>query len=174
LEKATDKLPGWASTVAKNALITKDTALFQGLNRMVQYGDFISKAVLYDHLMKDVDKNDPDAFAEAQTFALEEIMEEFVQYNRLPGRSRDFLESNGLLWFWNYKLRIMKVAGKMMRDRPVHSLLAMGSVGPQSGVDTVWSGSLAGNIADGSWDYSVGPMMGIQSMTMNPYYNATY
>jgi hypothetical protein len=33
LEKATDKLPGWAQTGVKNALITKDTALFQGLNK---------------------------------------------------------------------------------------------------------------------------------------------
>ena len=51
MEKAADKLPGWSGTVAKNVLITKDTALFQGLNRMVQYGDFVAKAVLYGHLI---------------------------------------------------------------------------------------------------------------------------
>lgn len=50
LENAVDQLPGGARGVAKNVLITKDTALFKGLNRMVQYGDFTAKAVLYDHL----------------------------------------------------------------------------------------------------------------------------
>ncbi|MGI3212633.1 hypothetical protein ACROSR_16150 [Roseovarius tibetensis] len=115
LEKATDKLPGWAQTGVKNALITKDTALFQGLNRMVQYGDFVAKAVLYDHLTqeKNVEKQD----------AMDEIFEEFVPYNRLPGRGRDTLESFGLLWFFSYKLRIQKIAANAVRNRPVSSVL---------------------------------------------------
>ena len=45
MEKVTKKLPGWVQTGVKNLAITKDTALFQGLNRMVQYGDFVAKAV---------------------------------------------------------------------------------------------------------------------------------
>lgn len=52
IETLVDKLPQWASPTAKNLLITKDTALFQALNRMIQYGDFVAKAVLYDHLME--------------------------------------------------------------------------------------------------------------------------
>ena len=50
IEDAVDKLPGGVKTVGANVLITKETALFKALNRMVQYGDFVSKAVLYDHL----------------------------------------------------------------------------------------------------------------------------
>ena len=93
-------------------MITKDTALFQGLNRAVQYGDFIAKAVLYDHLTQNKGMSKEDA--------LKVIAEEFVNYNRLPGRSRDFVESMGLLWFYNYKLRIMKVAA--LRNKPVNAL----------------------------------------------------
>lgn len=107
LESATDKLPGWSATVAKNALITKDTALFQGLNRMVQYGDFVSKAVLYEHLTEKKGKSEREA--------LDVIFEEFVAYNRLSGRGRDTAESLGLLWFYNYKLRIMKPAPSLGR-----------------------------------------------------------
>ena len=44
LDNAVEKLPGYGKTVAKNLLITKDTALFQGLNRMVQYGDLVAMA----------------------------------------------------------------------------------------------------------------------------------
>jgi hypothetical protein len=98
----------------KNALITKDTALFQGLNRMVQYGDFVAKAVLYDHLTEEKKQDKQEA--------MDEIFEEFVPYNRLPGRGRDTLESFGMLWFFSYKLRIQKIATKMIRDRPLTSL----------------------------------------------------
>ncbi|WP_210115132.1 hypothetical protein, partial [Roseovarius aestuariivivens] len=154
LEKAADKLPGWSGTVAKNVLMTKDTALFKGLNRAVQYGDFIAKAVLYDHLTKKKGMS--------QEQALEEIMEEFVQYNRLPGRGRDFLESNGLLWFWNYKLRIQKIALKMLRERPASALFLMGGVGPATDIDSVMSGSLAGATWDDRIGYSIGPGMGFR------------
>lgn len=163
METATDKLPGWAGTVAKNVMITKDTALFQGLNRMVQYGDFVAKAVLYDHL---TEKKGMD-----HSVAIDEITEEFVQYNRLPGRGRDFLESNGLLWFWNYKLRIQKIAVKMMRERPLNSLFLVGGVGPATGIDTVMSGSLAGAVLDDRIGYSIGPEMGFNAPTLNPWYN---
>jgi hypothetical protein len=50
IEKAADKLPGAGASVVKNVMITKDSALFKGLNRAVQFGDFTAKAVLYDHL----------------------------------------------------------------------------------------------------------------------------
>jgi hypothetical protein len=36
LEKQAGKLPGFAETGVKNLLVTKDTALFQALNRGVQ------------------------------------------------------------------------------------------------------------------------------------------
>jgi hypothetical protein len=90
LDESLDKLPGFAKTLGKNLLVTKDTALFQGLNRMVQYGDFVAKAALYDHLMQNKKMG--------QSEALDVIAEEFVNYNRLAGRGRDFLESIGLMW----------------------------------------------------------------------------
>lgn len=42
IDKLTDKLPSGVNTLAKNVAITKDTALFQGLNRALQYGDFLA------------------------------------------------------------------------------------------------------------------------------------
>lgn len=76
LENATDKLPEGVKGLAKNFVISKDTELFQGLNRAVQYGDFVAKAVLYDHLMKE------KGYSQKQ--ALDVIKEEFVNYNRWP------------------------------------------------------------------------------------------
>ena len=127
---------------------------------MVQYGDFVAKAVLFDHLTK-VKKMD-------EREALDRIFEEFVAYNRLPGRSRDFLESSGLLWFWNYKLRIMKVGLNTARERPLSALLMAGGIGAQTGIDTVWDGSLAGAALDGRLDFTMGPQMLQQGVTMHP------
>jgi hypothetical protein len=56
--------------------------------------------------------------------ALGKITDEFVNYDKLPGRARGYLEDTGLLWFYNYKLRITKVALSIMRNNPLHLLLA--------------------------------------------------
>lgn len=165
LEKAVDKLPGWASDVGKNLLITKDTSMFKILNRMVQYGDFVAKAVLYDHLTQNKDMS--------QQEIMDVIAEEFVNYNRLPGRDRDYLESVGLMWFYNYKLRIQKIAAKMIRERPVSALMFAGGAGPMFDIDTVTSGSLVGGALDGRLGFSIGPEMGLNSWTLNPWYNLT-
>ncbi|OSQ45269.1 hypothetical protein MGEO_18280 [Marivita geojedonensis] len=161
LDWAADKLPGPAQTAFKNFVITKDSALFQGLNRAVQYGDFVAKAVLYDHLIKEKGYSEEDA--------MRVIAEEFVNYNRLAGRDRDYLESTGMLWFWNYKIRIMKVLARMARERPASLVLWTGGVGPMLDVDSAASGSLLGAWNKGTLGYSIGPEMGIDSLTMNPW-----
>lgn len=78
-------------TPARYALITRDTALFQGLTRAVQYGDFVAKAVLYDDLTSRKKLSKKEAIAT--------VNEAFVNYNRLAGRGRQYLESVGLMWF---------------------------------------------------------------------------
>src|SRR6056297_1463388 len=47
IDKLTDKLPSGVKTLAKNVAITKDTALFQGLNRALQYGDLAGSPALF-------------------------------------------------------------------------------------------------------------------------------
>lgn len=102
---------------------------------------------------------------------LDVLSEEFVNYNKLGGRGREYLESIGMMWFYNYKLRIMKILARGMRERPAGTLLLTSGLGPITGADTVFSGSLLGNIADGSVTYSLGPEMGLDSLTMNPWLN---
>ena len=97
------------------------------------------------------------------------IKEEFVNYNRLAGRGRDYLETMGLLWFFNYAIRIQKVMVRMMRERPVSALFYAGGVGPMADIDTVFSGSGIGKYLDDRLGYSIGPEMGIHGLTMNPW-----
>lgn len=116
MREGLDRLPEKAGTIGRYAAITKDTALFKGLARSVQYGDFIAKSILYDHLTKRQGKSHDEA--------MKTVIDEFVAYNFLPSRSRSYLESIGLTWFWAFKLRSIKVAQRMLRDHPLRALLA--------------------------------------------------
>lgn len=165
LGQLTDKLPDSVKTAGKYALITKDTALFQGLQRAVEYGDFLAKAVLYDDLTKRK-AGDPKK-------ALAQISQEFINYDRLPGRVRGHMENMGLLWFWHFKLRSLKVALSTLRNNPLHLLFAslvpapdfFGSVGMPL-TDNIFAVGLEGKL-----DYSVGPDQAFHAFNLNPYVN---
>ena len=62
-----------------------------------------------------------------QNEALASVNEAFVNYNRLAGRDRQYIESIGLMWFYNFKIRIMKEAVYTLRNHPIRSLLIWGA-----------------------------------------------
>ncbi|MEQ1950917.1 hypothetical protein [Mesorhizobium sp. CN2-181] len=157
VEKLIAKLPKGVQTPARYAMVTRDTALFQGLARATQYGDFVAKAVLYDHEVK----------VGRKKTAISSVNEAFVNYNISAGRSRHYLESVGLLWFWSYKLRSIKEAAYMMRHNPLRSLL-MAAVPTGSPI----TDNFLASMWDGRLDYSMGPSMGFNSFSLNPWVNA--
>lgn len=165
IENLADKMPPGLRTAARYGIVSKDTALYQGLQKSVLYGDFISKAVLYDDLVKRQRKSKKEALAQ--------ITEEFVNYDVLPGRFRGKLENIGLLWFYNFKIRSAKVAASRMRNNPVHTLMAMTLPGRDlfgtAGLpieDNVFT-----KAAEGSLGYSMGPGMAGSAIGLNPWVN---
>lgn len=162
LSKKLDKLPKPLKTAARYGLITDDTPLFQGMAHAMSYGDFLGKAIYYDHLIQEK-KNTSDQ-------ALGKVGEEFVNYDRLTGRVRGYAENIGLLWFYNFKLRIMKVAMSTLRENPLQVLLAslvptpplIGSVG------LPMTDSFASLLLRGDLGWSIGPEMGLNSWQMHP------
>jgi hypothetical protein len=87
LEAQVNRPPEWVGGVTKNLLMTKDSAISKGLNRAVQYGDLVAKATLYDCFM---------AQGQPERDVLDRIMEEFVQYNRLPERGQGQAGKSGI------------------------------------------------------------------------------
>lgn len=162
LGQQVDKLPEGLKTAAKYGLITKDTSLFQGLQKSVQYGDFLAKALLYDHLLKKENKSREQALAQ--------ITEEFVNYDRLPGRSRAYLENMGMLWFYNFKLRSVKIGLSILRNNPLHALLTMGLPMPY-GIGTPVNENVIYKAMEGTLGYSIGPGMGLRAPSLNPWIN---
>jgi hypothetical protein len=164
VEKMVDKLPEAMRNAGRYAYITKDTALFQGLQKAVQYGDFLGKAILFEDLTERKKLSPKEAMAM--------VTEEFINYDRLPGRFRGYLEQMGLLWFYNFKLRSTKVAANMLRNNPVHALLGsfipmpsmLGEIGSPIGDNALVKG------IEGTLGYSVGPGMGLSAPTLNPWW----
>lgn len=136
-------VPEPLTLAGKYAVIAKDTAIYQGLNRMIQYGDFVAKATLFDHLKSQ---------GKTEAEALRQVSDDFVNYNLLPGRTRTYLESMGLTWFLNYKIRIQKIMFRAIRNNPLAFLMwgtAANAVGAESLFDA--------NAAAIHWDPAFGP-----------------
>lgn len=165
IEQKANQLPDGLRTLGRYALVTRDTALYQGLQKAIQYGDFIAKAISYDDMTQRQKKSPAEA--------LGRITEEFVNYDRLPGRFRGALESNGLLWFWNFKIRSAKVGLSMIRNNPLHSLLAIAAPAPTmfGSVGLPIEDNLFAKMADGTLDYSVGVGQAFRAPLLNPWVN---
>lgn len=169
MQNALDKIPPKLGTFGRYALVTRDTALFQGMSRAVQYGDFLAKAVYFDHLTK--------AKGVSLEKALVKVSTEFVNYNLLPGPVRSYAESMGLTWFWAYKLRSVGVALNQIQENPLRALL-MGygaehlPSAPGISVGSPLSDNAASVIFEGRAGYSLGLDMFWSAPSLNPWLNA--
>ena len=164
VDKMVNKLPDGLRTVGRYAVISEDTALFRGLQKSVQYGDFLAKAILFEDMMTRQKLTKEQALAK--------ITEEFVNYDILPGRDRGYLEKMGLVWFYNFKLRAAKIGLNMLRNNPLHSLIASHIPAPDGlGAGMPITDSITGKLMNGSFTYSLGPGMALRSPTLLPWIN---
>jgi hypothetical protein len=168
MDRLANRLPKAVRTAGRYALITKDTALFQGVQKSVEYSDFIAKALIYDDLTK--------RKGQTQSEALGRVTEEFVNYDRLPGRFRGYMESMGLMWFYNFKIRSSKVAVSMIRNNPVHALVATVIPAPTmfGNVGLPIQDNLFSLMAGGRLDYSLGFGQGLNAPSLNPWGNLVF
>ena len=166
IDKIANKMPEGVRDVARYGMVTRDTSLFKALSRATQYGDFLGKAILYDDLMR--------RKGMSQTEALGFINEEFVNYNRFAGRNRAYLESMGMTWFYNFKLRSMKIGQRALQNHPVRALLhsAMTPRLPLLGsIGNPLTDNMLAVVMDGRLGYSTGPGMLFRAPSLNPWYN---
>lgn len=165
IEKLVDKLPQSLQTIGKYATISKDTALFQGLQKAVDYGDFVAKAVYYDDL---VGRKKMSSKA-----ALAEVTEEFINYDRLAGRVRGYLEASGMAWYFNYKIRSAKVALRMIQRNPFHAAVGFMVPAPAflGSVGSPLENNVFSKLFDGQLFNAFGPGQALRSFKMNPYVN---
>lgn len=160
--KQVNKLPNNIVVAGKHILMTKDTAIYQFLEKATQYGDFIAKGILYNYMTKVQKKGHEEARYR--------VLDEFVNYDMLAGRTRSYLESMGLLWFYNYKLRIMKTAARMVAEHPFRAMLVAFTPqwSPVGDAGDVLSDSLLGKLISGDLGFTIGLGMLFRGLTMHP------
>ena len=155
-----DLVPQALITGAKYAVISKDTAIYRFLHKSVQYGDFIGKAIYLKYLKEKKGYNHEDA--------MRMIADEFVDYDKMMGRSRAYLESIGQLWFMNYAIRMVKVTADVFRTNPVRALLLLG--GAFAGVESPVTDSLIGKMFFKNLGYLIGPDMMLNPTNFNLWF----
>lgn len=161
------KMPEGLKQAYRYGLVTKDTPLFRAMATATQYGDFLGKAIMYDHLIQK-GKNAEES--------LKEINEEFVNYNRYSSRTRSYAESVGVTWFWPFKLRSVKIAARTLRRHPTRALMQALLVpdfpilGP---VGNPIKDNIFGSWWQGKLGYSIGWGMGLNAPSMLPWANVS-
>ena len=117
--KAIDKIKqskekfGKAGELLDELVTSERTLLYKCEERTTQYGDFIAKSICYDYWKNKYNEKE----------AIFRVTSEFVDYDFMPSRCREWLEKIGWGWYWNYKLRMSKVMMRMIRDNPFRSLM---------------------------------------------------
>ena len=147
----------------RHGFIMKGTPIYNALEKATQYSDFAAKVLLYTHLIE---------HGTSHQDALKQCRYEFVNYDMVPGRSREFLENIGLVWFGNYKLRSFRVALGMIKNHTPRALLSgIGLLPPLLDEGTPLTDNIVGSVIQGKLPYSLGPGMLIDSPTQNLWYN---
>lgn len=159
MERKIDKLPPIIKNTGRYALMTQDTPMYELLEKATEYGDFLAKAILYDHHIKQ---------GKSKDFALGKASDSFINYNRTSGRWRQTLENSGLLWFYNYKLRITKVAADMISEDPFRAVMMNALLPDMSYYDTPWRENIVAKMSENVLGYTVGPNMGLESYKWTP------
>ena len=84
------------------------------------------------------------------------------------------LEGMGLLWFYNFKMRSMKIALSMIRENPLHAIVAMNGIPtntPFGELEIALDSNMVYKMGDGSLPYSIGPQMGLEAYKLHPFIN---
>ena len=161
LNEEVGKLPDSMIQAGKWLTVSKDTAMYKILEKATIYGDFVAKSIYYDWLTEHgTQVND----------ALIKSMNEFVNYDMLAGRNREYLENLGVLMFYNYTLRSLRTAFDIMIHNPVSALLALNLFPDFITANNVFTDSFIGKLAGGRLGGTfMNPSLMAAPITKNPF-----
>ena len=161
LNEEVGKLPDSMIQAGKWLTVSKDTAMYKILEKATIYGDFVAKSIYYDWLTEHgTQVND----------ALIKSMNEFVNYDMLAGRNREYLENMGVLMFYNYTLRSLRTAFDIMLHNPVSALLALHLFPDFISANNVFTDSFIGKLAGGRLGGTfMNPSLMAAPITKNPF-----
>lgn len=167
IEKILKVTPEPVKAIGRHVIMAHDTNMYAFMQKSTVYGDFVAKAILYDHFMAYRGRDMRRRMTQEEAIA--KVSQEYVNYAQSAGRTRDFLESKGLLWFYNFKLRSIKTAISIAKENPLTALVSTATFGYGLGVDTALTDNAVMIAIEGNLGYSMGTDMAQSGMFMNPY-----
>lgn len=161
LNEEVGKLPDSMIQAGKWLTVSKDTAMYKILEKATIYGDFVAKSIYYDWLTE---------HGTQVKDALIKSMNEFVNYDMLAGRTREYLENMGVIMFYNYTLRSLRTAFDVMLHNPVSALLALHLFPDFITANNVFTDSFLGKLAGGRLGGTfMNPSLMAAPITKNPF-----
>lgn len=161
LNEEVGKLPDSMVQAGKWLTVSKDTAMYKILEKATIYGDFVAKSIYYDWLTE---------HGTQVKDALIKSMNEFVNYDMLAGRTREYLENMGVIMFYNYTLRSLRTAFDVMLHNPVSALLALHLFPDFITANNVFTDSFIGKLAGGRLGGTfMNPSLMAAPITKNPF-----
>ncbi len=104
--------------------MSKDTVMYQFLNKSTQYSDFVARYALFKH--ETTKKKNPVPKKEA----LFNVSESFVNYDLPMPKSLQYLDDHGMMNFIKYFFSIQRVLAKLVKEKPVSviNMIALNSM----------------------------------------------
>lgn len=109
-----DKLPQTFKQGYENAIMSSNTEPGQFADKVIQYGDFLSRYALWKHRTKNSNMTSQEI--------KQEVLNTFVFYDVPTSKFMQYLNDMGLLMFTKFTFRIIRVIGQVIKDAPTQVL----------------------------------------------------
>jgi hypothetical protein len=119
--------------VGKELLITEDSATHKALSELMELGDFGGKYILYKWLTEEKGVLPEDA--------LDQARKEFINYGTLTGKTQDYLNKTGGMFFFKYFQRGQAVQARRIMENPTRSLITILGLGQV--MDNIFNANIA-------------------------------
>lgn len=157
IDKYTSRVPEGVKTVAREVLMTKRSKMYKGLAHLTQVSDLAARYALYNHLVSR--KKNPMT----REAAINQVVEQFVNYDLPTHEFIEFGNKYGLLWFTKYYIRTQKVLMRMARENPTRlAILASGEM-LLDDVDTIHDSWMTPDRLMNRWKNPISSMMSAPS-----------
>lgn len=116
MDEYLDKTPSFVKTGVEWLYLTEKTSYFKFMNQIVQYSDLVARATQNDLLKeKGVSKE----------IRMNQIMDDFVNYNKPASSFEEYLNQIGLIMFTKYMKRIQRALKNFVNKKPLNAFLTV-------------------------------------------------
>jgi hypothetical protein len=115
--KFIEKMPTSVQEASKTLIVAKSSAMYRGLQHVVQLSDFLARYVMIEHAV--------NVKKQPQNIAIMEAIEAFVLFDENLTPALYALDSTGITIFTAYAMRNMRAVKSLVKEHPQTAALAI-------------------------------------------------